>query len=79
MSETVEQLLEAKAKLCKERDRCADVYNVLIAYLIEAEDTPEQYEVFAQLIENLEPYSNLTKERMRELNRKIAELGGSVS
>jgi hypothetical protein len=67
----LEKLLIAKKELCIQRDQLADMYTEYIQKLLEFENDSEKYEEYVDKISDLEPATRDTKERMRELNRKI--------
>lgn len=69
----IEQLVDEKRKLCNERDLCAELYNVWITKLHDFQDDLVKYEMYMQLIQNMEPYGNLLKARIREINKEICE------
>ena len=75
----LEQLQKAKETLCIERDRLADLYTNYIQQLLKYENEPEVYNEYIRKIEELEPETNQTKERMRELNREIAKVKNEQS
>jgi hypothetical protein len=71
-----EKLFEKKEKLAKERDLCAELYNVWITKLHEFQNDPVKYEMYVGLINNMEPYGQLLKEEIREINREICKIEG---
>ena len=71
-----EKLFEEKEKLAKERDLCAELYNVWIEKLHEFQTDPVKYEMYVDLINNMEPYGQLLKEEIRDINRKICDIEG---
>lgn len=70
---SIQELMNKKKELGKERDLCAELYNVWITKLHDLQDFPDQYEMYMELIKNMEPYTNTLKEQIREINRKICE------
>jgi len=75
----LELMLEKKDRLLTERDLCAELYNLWITRLHEHQNNPEKYDTYKKMIEGLEPYTQLLKEEIRELNRQICELEGVSS
>lgn len=78
-SNEIEKLMNKKREIGVERDLCAELYNVWISKLHDHEDDPEKYELYLNLIANMEPYGNMLKEQIRELNRQICEIEGVES
>jgi len=76
---TAEELFKIKNTIGDERDLCAELYNLWITRLYDCQDNKEKYEMYINLIFNLEPYTNLLKEEIREVNRKICEIEGVES
>lgn len=76
---TLQDVLNKKAELCKERDLCAELYNVWITKLHDFQDEKEKYDMYMKQIANLEPYSNTIKEEIRVCNRQICEIEGVES
>lgn len=72
-------IIEKKRILCNERDLTAELYNLWITKLHEFQGNEEKYNMYALMIENLEPYSNMLKEEIRECNRQICEIEGVES
>lgn len=68
-----------KKELAQERDLCAELYNVWISKLAEFEDDPVKYELYIKMINNMEPYGQMLKEEIREINRQICKLEGVES
>lgn len=75
----IETLVKEKQGLCNERDLCAELYNVWITKLHEYQEEPEKYEMYMNLIQNMEPYGQLLKGRIREINKEICESLGKES
>jgi hypothetical protein len=75
----IEDIIKHKNKLGDERDLCAELYNLWITRLYEFEQNPEKYEMYMNMIKMMEPYSNLLKEEIRELNRQICLIEGVES
>lgn len=71
---SIQTLIKNKKELCRERDLCAELYNVWITKLHDFEDNPSKYEMYMNMINNLEPYGQMLKEGIREINRKICEI-----
>lgn len=69
-------LLTKKDKLLNERDLCAELYNLWISRLHDVQDNEEEYEMYKNMIENLEPYTQKLKEEVRILNREICKFEG---
>jgi len=72
----IEDLVKQKNKLGDERDLCAELYNLWISRLFEFESDKVKYSMYMDLIGVMEPYTNLLKEEIREINRKICEIEG---
>lgn len=69
----IELLVKEKRGLCNERDLCAELYNVWITKLHDFQEEPDKYEMYMNLIQNMEPYGNIMKSRIREINKEICE------
>jgi hypothetical protein len=69
----IDKLVEEKRNLCVERDLCAELYNVWITKLHDVQEDEVQYEMYVGLIQNMEPYGNKLKSRIREINKEICE------
>ena len=67
----IQKLVSKKEELGKERDLCAEIYNVWITKLHDFEHDEEKYNLYVNLIQNLEPYGQMLKEEIRLLNREI--------
>lgn len=67
----VPKLVEEKRCLCAERDLCAELYNVWITKLHDFQEDAEKYEMYMNLIQNMEPYTNTLKSRIREINKEL--------
>lgn len=74
-----QEWIDRKAELGKERDLCAELYNVWITKLHDHENDPEKYELYMNMIQNMEPYGQMLKEEVRDINRQICELMGVES
>ncbi len=72
---TIEEILELKKQLCVERDSLANLYNELMEQLFKNENNPEVYDEYVKKIRLIEGPSQVTKEKMREYNRALRELG----
>ena len=73
---TLSEVVERKKTLCKERDLTAELYNLWITKMHDHQDNEVKYNQYADMIQNLEPYSNMVKEEIRECNRLICEFEG---
>jgi hypothetical protein len=69
----IQQLVNEKRELCLERDLCAELYNLWITKLHDFQEDPVKYEMYMNLIQNMEPYGNSVKARIREINKIICE------
>ena len=58
---TAEELFKIKNTIGDERDLCAELYNLWITRLYDCQGNKEKYEMYINLISNLEPYTNLPK------------------
>lgn len=76
---SVQTLIDKKTELGKERDLCAELYNVWITKLHEFENVPEKYELYMKMINNMEPYGQMLKEEIREINRELCDIEGVES
>ena len=76
---TVQTLLDRKVELGRERDLCAELYNVWITKLHYFEDVPEKYELYMNMINNMEPYGQMLKEEIRDINRQLCRIEGVES
>jgi hypothetical protein len=72
----VDDLFAEKKQLSMERDLCAEFYNVMLSYANKNIDNPEKYKYYLDVVEIMEPYAKDTKERIREINRKLCEFSG---
>lgn len=70
-------LFEEKKQLSKERDLCAEFYNVMLSYANKNIDNPEKYKYYLDVVEQMEPYAKDTKERVREINRELCKFSGA--
>jgi len=75
MVKDIKEILKLKEELCIERDRLGNLYNEYIEILVKNENNPQVYEEYVKKIEDLEPASKITKEKMREYNRILKDLG----
>jgi hypothetical protein len=76
MQQVINDLLEKKKILGDERDLCAEVYNVWITRMYECQDDPVKYEMYINMIQVMEPYGQMVKEEIREINRQLCEIEG---
>lgn len=72
----LDELLKLKLEYTKERDLCAELYNVWITKLHDFQHDPELYDMYMRMINNMEPYGAYVKERIREVNRQICDIKG---
>ncbi len=70
------KLWERKKQLSKERDLCAEFYNLMLSKANENVNNKEHYDYFLDVVEKMEPYAKDTKEEIREINKQICELVG---
>lgn len=75
----IEELMKRKEELLKERDLCAEIYNIWITKLHDHQKDKEKYELYMKMINNMEPYGSMVKEQIREINKKICEIEGVES
>ena len=75
----LQDVLNKKSILCKERDLTAELYNLWITKMHDFQDDKYKYEMYLKMIDNLEPYANMIKEEIRVCNRKICEIEGVES
>lgn len=75
----LEELIKEKNEIGDERDLCAEIYNVWITKLYKFQNDPVKYKMYMDLIAFMEPYGNILKEEIREINRKICEIEGVES
>jgi len=75
----LQDVLNKKNILCKERDLTAELYNLWITKMHDFQDDKYKYEMYLKMIDNLEPYANMIKEEIRVCNRKICEIEGVES
>jgi hypothetical protein len=75
----LQDVLNKKDILCKERDLTAELYNLWITKMHDFQDDKYKYEMYLKMIDNLEPYANMIKEEIRVCNRKICEIEGVES
>lgn len=73
------ELLAKKAEYSKERNLCAELYNVWITKLHDFQHDPELYDMYMKMINNMEPYGAYVKEQIRNINRQICEIEGAES
>ena len=76
MSVESDKLFVKKQELGAERDLCAELYNVWITKLHEFENDPPKYELYMNMINNMEPYGALLKQEMRVINQEICKIEG---
>jgi len=60
----------------KERDLCAELYNIWITRLYDFQQDKEKYKLYMDMIANMEPYSSMIKEQIREINKTLCEIEG---
>jgi hypothetical protein len=72
----IEELLAKKKEIGDERDLCAEVYNVWITRLHEVQNDPKKYKMYLDMIQVMEPYGQILKEEIREINRRLCEIEG---
>ena len=72
----VEELAAHKTVIGDERDLCAELYNIWITRLHDFQDDPKKYQMYMELIQFMEPYSNTLKEEVRQINREICAIEG---
>lgn len=75
--ERIGDLFDEKKQLSKERDLCAEFYNVMLSYANNNIDNPEKYKYYLDVVEIMEPYAKDTKERIREINRELCKFSGT--
>ena len=75
----LQDVLNKKSILCKERDLTAELYNLWITKMHDFQKDKVKYEMYLKMIDNLEPYANMIKEEIRVCNRKICEIEGVES
>ena len=73
---TLQDVLNKKTILCKERDLTAELYNLWITKMHDFQDVKDKYEMYLKMIDNLEPYANMIKEEIRVCNRQICDIEG---
>ena len=62
-----------------ERDLCAELYNIWITRLHDFQKDKQKYEIYMKMIHNMEPYTSMIKEQIREINKQICEIEGVES
>lgn len=72
----IEQLLKKKEDLSQERDLCAEVYNVWITKMHDFQDHPQKYKMYMDMIQVMEPYGQVIKAEIRDINRRLCEIEG---
>jgi len=75
----LQDVLNKKDILCKERDLTAELYNLWITKMHDFQDDKYKYEMYLKMIDNLEPYANMIKEEIRVCNREICKIEGVES
>jgi hypothetical protein len=75
----IEELMQKKTELMKERDLCAELYNIWITKLHDFQKDKEKYELYMKMINNMEPYGSMIKEQIREINKQICVIEGVES
>ena len=73
---TLQDVLNKKTILCQERDLTAELYNLWITKMHDFQDNEHKYNMYMNMINNLEPYANMVKEEIRVCNREICEIEG---
>ena len=61
----LQDVLNKKDILCKERDLTAELYNLWITKMHDFQDDNYKYEMYLKMIDNLEPYANMIKEEIK--------------
>lgn len=74
-----EVLFNQKKEIGDERDLCAELYNMWITRLHDNQNNPEKYQTYMSMIKMMEPYSQMLKEEVRVINRRICEIEGVES
>jgi len=72
----IDELMKKKLELMKERDLCAELYNIWITRLYDFQQDKEKYKLYMDMIANMEPYSSMIKEQIREINKTLCEIEG---
>ena len=67
------KLWDRKKQLSKERDLCAEFYNLMLSKANENVNNKEHYDYFLDVVEKMEPYAKDTKEEIREINKQICK------
>mgnify|MGYP006275882741 FL=1 len=75
----IDELMKKKLELMKERDLCAELYNIWISKLYDFQKDKDKYELYLKMINNMEPYGSMIKEQIREINKQICEIEGVES
>ena len=75
----VETLLKRKQETGDERDLCAEVYNVWITRMHDFQEDSVKYNMYMNMIQVMEPYGQILKEEIREINRRLCEIDGVES
>ena len=73
---TLQDVLNKKTILCKERDLTAELYNLWITKMHDFQDVKDKYEMYLKMRYNLKPYANMIKEEIRVCNRQICDIEG---
>ena len=76
--ERIDNLYKEKQQLSKERDLCAEFYNVMLTYANRNIDDKEKYKYYLDVVEIMEPYAKDTKERIREINKELCKFCGET-
>ena len=58
---TLQDVLNKKTILCQERDLTAELYNLWITKMHDFQDNEHKYNMYMNMINNLEPYANMVK------------------
>ena len=72
----IEELLKKKQEIGDERDLCAEMYNVWITKMHEFQRDPVKYKMYMDMIQVMEPYGQVIKAEIRDINRRLCEIEG---
>lgn len=75
----IQELITKKRSLMVERDLCAEIYNIWITKLHDYQRDKEKYELYMQMINNMEPYGSMVKEQIRAINNELCSIMGTDS
>jgi len=70
----LDDLYERKKSLHKERDLCAEFYNLMMSHANKNITDKDKYKYYLDVLEILEPYTEETKEKIRGINKRLCEL-----